>query len=493
MLFWLCSAVLVAATLAGGGTHNGFYGDVFIQLLSIALLVSVLWNCFDKDRLNQPGTRLFILICATASLVTIIEVFPLPFDYWPGIEVFLPPAASPTVTGEGSGVHTLSIVPQTSWAAAASLITPVAIFGAVIRFRLRERLIICSILSGLAALSLVLGFLQVAQGPGSVLRFYEFTNPLEAVGFFANRNHFAAQLYVTLILAAFWLMIAVNSALEQKGALQTHSILWVTAAALFIVADVSGLALARSRAGIFLAIAGLAGITLMILVQPRKARRSNHAFQLTRRRALLVTIAFAVIFATQLGLGRILTRFEGDQLEDLRVALNRTVLAAVPKVLPFGSGLGSLVPVYSAAERTEDVFEGYANRAHDDFAELLLETGVLGAGVIAGFLFWFFRCSFRVWRPADPQGGSVERLLERSATIIIALLLIHSLVDYPLRTGALSAVFAFFCAILAAPAPAEPVETAQHQPRRGANRDKAPIRPVERWDPQADWPKEWQS
>src|SRR6516164_1973002 len=50
--------------------------------------------------------------------------------------------------------------------------------------------------------NLIFGFLQMAQRPGSTLRFYDVTNPKEAVGLFANRNHFAAHLYVTLVLAA---------------------------------------------------------------------------------------------------------------------------------------------------------------------------------------------------------------------------------------------------------------------------------------------------
>ena len=42
----------------------------------------------------------------------------------------------------------------------------------------------------------------------------------------------------------------------------------------------------------------------------------------------------------------------------------------------------------------------------------------------------------------------IELLIRRAATLIISLLLVHSLVDYPLRTTAHSAIFAFFCGIL---------------------------------------------
>ena len=50
----------------------------------------------------------------------------------------------------------------------------------------------------------ILGHFQVAQGQASPLRFYQFTNPTEAVGFFANRNHFAALIYSVVLLTAAW-------------------------------------------------------------------------------------------------------------------------------------------------------------------------------------------------------------------------------------------------------------------------------------------------
>lgn len=42
------------------------------------------------------------------------------------------------------------------------------------------------------------------KGLMSSLRFFEYTNPTEAVGFFANRNHFAALLYTVMLFAAVW-------------------------------------------------------------------------------------------------------------------------------------------------------------------------------------------------------------------------------------------------------------------------------------------------
>ena len=57
-----------------------------------------------------------------------------------------------------------------------------------------------------------------------------------------------------------------------------------------------------------------------------------------------------------------------------------------------------------------------------------------------------------IWRSAPARGASeLDWTLARAATIVVALLVAHSFVDYPLRTGAMMAVMAFACALLIEP------------------------------------------
>ena len=134
--------------------------------------------------------------------------------------------------------------PQATWAAVASLIVPAAIFLAAIQLTNAQRLTISWLLLALGGVSLALGFLQAGKGAGAALHFYEVTNPTEAVGFFANRNHFAAYLFVTLVLGAVW-HLKVADQMLKTGALTSRSILWLAAAAVFLVAILAGLAMAR--------------------------------------------------------------------------------------------------------------------------------------------------------------------------------------------------------------------------------------------------------
>jgi hypothetical protein len=65
---------------------------------------------------------------------------------------------------------------------------------------------------------------------------------------------------------------------------------------------------------------------------------------------------------------------------------------------------------------------------------------------------WLVRRSVQIWRSAPPHRASdLDWSLARAATMVVALLIVHSLVDYPLRTGAMAAIMAFACALLIEP------------------------------------------
>jgi O-antigen ligase len=488
MLFYLCCIVLIAALLAGGGTHSGFLAGTALQLLAIPLLCAALWRGFSPGSPHRKGARLALWLGGIAVLISALHLCPLFGDYWSGRSNLLPKSAH--VSPPLPGPHTLSIAPEASWAAALSLIVPLSIFAATVQLRLEERLRLCFLMAGFGALSLLLGFLQVAQGPSSILRFYEFTNPTEAVGFFANRNHFADFLNVTLVLAALWFWIAAEGALGRRARENRH-LLWLVAAGAFFVAIAAGLTLARSRAGIGLAILALSGILLIALKQG--GEKGTGYKRRGASRAFLAVVLFAIAFALQTGFGGMFSRFESDPLDDARPALSLTTLKAAFDNLPFGTGLGSFVHVYATVERREDAGPGVANRAHNDAAELLLETGVPGAVLLLAFLVWYARSTWRVCSVPPTGKPPLELLLERTASLIVGLLLVHSLVDYPLRTAALGSVFSFCCALLAVPAAAR--TSSGHQDRKASPREKlreALKSPAVGWDADVPWPGNWQ-
>lgn len=508
--------VLVAATILGGGTRTGFSGDVITQFLAVVLLVVVATNSLKGERdgswvlSRSDANRLLpIVIVGFSCLLIVLQLLPLPPELWSKLTGDSFVGSGLDLVGVAGAWRPISLTPHATWASAASLLVPIAVFFGTARLDAPSRLKLCWLVLALGAMALILGLLQIAQGPLSELRFFEITNPTEAVGFFANRNHFAAQLYVTLMLAAVLFIPTVQDSL-QPGAQYTRAVFWFACAAAFVIAIMAGLAMARSRAGIFLAMAAVVGIAAMAMTNRRAFPAGNTVTntRLSVSRVSLAVVGFATVFALQFGLHRILTRFAIDSLEDLRLRLFHTTLETAIKAIPFGTGLGSFVPVYASVEKANDVFRSYANRAHNDYAEFLLEAGIFSAIILLVFLWWFVSRGYAIWFRAKRDSFCSAQLnhllLQQASTIVIILLLAHSFVDYPLRTTALAALFAFSCATLVPPLdfsveqgridrPLETDEQSQTFSQVSLHQNE-PVQQVlrRRWGADVEWPEAWQ-
>ena len=93
-------------------------------------------------------------------------------------------------------------------------------------------------------------------------------------------------------------------------------------------------------------------------------------------------------------------------------------------------------------------------------AEVALELGLAGIVLMLFFLAWWAIAVWRAWR--TPEAGPFAR----AAAIASAAVLVHSLVDFPLRTAAISACFGMCVALLADSRAAAPKEQAQLRRRR---------------------------
>jgi O-antigen ligase len=348
------------------------------------------------------------------------------------------------------------------------------------------------------------------------LRFFAITNPTDAVGFFANRNHFAALLYCLMLFVVAWTLngrtASAPSNKRYKGhQYDTTSILLSMVGFTALVVLLAGEIMARSRAGLILTIAALfAAIALGL-------RKRRVGPWLTPSKFIIGAIALVVVFSLQFSLYRLLDRFS-DSLQSDRPVMARTTTEAAKAYMPLGSGLGTFVPVYAMFEKPQDASFSYINHAHNDFLEIWLETGPLGLVLIALFAIWLIGRSIKLWRSAPPDGASeLDLSLARAATIVVALLVAHSLSDYPLRTGAMMAIMAFACALLIEPPVGERElyalsEKTRHRDRRrlepatpalrgqasGAHHAAEPsdapsISPDQRWGTNVKWPEEWSS
>src|SRR5580704_11316833 len=452
--FWLTALTLAAALLLGGGTRGGFLSDALLQFLAIPLLLlsaSRLGDLFWREPAKSRQVRWEIAFCLAVLLVPLIQLVPLPPMLWTLLPHREPLIASFDGLGyglSGNGLPWLpiSVSPNATWLSVVALLPTLAIFFGTILLGYRERRLLSLAVVAFGIVSAFLGLLQIAQGPASRLRFFSVTNLTEAVGFFANRNHFAAFLYVVLLFAAVW-VIDIGFAVgpwRDRRIFEARSILTITSSFLAIVILLAAEAMARSRAGMVLTMISLVGVYGLVLTDRR--RRTLGA---TPMNFLFAAAGTAFILVVQFALYRVLARFNTDPLDDLRLQFARTTIEAAWAYMPFGAGMGTFVPVYGMFEKPQDLFaHAYINHAHDDILELWLETGIFGIALMGAFVAWFVSRAIKIWRYAAVGVNEFDRALARAATIAVALIVIHSFLDYPLRTAAMTAILAFACGLM---------------------------------------------
>jgi hypothetical protein len=509
---YLCAIVMVASLVLGGGAGRGLLSDALLQLIAIPLLLVSLWRIFELSLTRQM--RLALWFCLAVAMLPLLQLIPLPPWLWTALPNRQPSAEAFDIIGHAVPWMPISVSPKSTWLSALSLIPPFAIFLSTLLLSYRERRWLTIVVLAVGALSVFIGLLQVAQGENSPLRFFEISNRLEAVGFFANRNHFAALIYCLIVLALGCMVQAISALRvphDQRKKLfeyefDTASVIAVVGSFVLLVILLSGAIMARSRAGLGLTIIALFGGFALGFLNRRVVATNK---------VMIGAISLVLIFSLQFGLYRVLERAP-DLLSDDRPIMASTTVEAARAYMPLGSGLGTFVPVYAMFEKREDVKDTYVNRAHNDFLEMWLEAGVLGLILVGLFVIWLLRRSIEIWRsPPAPGASEFDWSLVRAATMVPALLLAHSLVDFPLRTGAMMSIMAFACALLIEPPAGAAREELQAVPERTRRRETQELKPAfaasreiepaastrtsdgparslgERWGSDIEWPKEW--
>jgi O-antigen ligase len=170
----------------------------------------------------------------------------------------------------------------------------------------------------------------------------------------------------------------------------------------------------------------------------------------------IATVVVIALGVTAYAWDGIAARLAQDPLADLRWQYLHYGIEAAKAWLPWGSGAGTFRDVYAPFEPVAVMQQVHALHAHNDLLEVALETGIPGLVLIAVLLALMAKIAFSkmTWQLNDEARIST---IITAAAIAVFVPLAHSFVDYPLRTLAVSTVFAILLAVLTA-APAKHVE-----------------------------------
>jgi O-antigen ligase len=295
----------------------------------------------------------------------------------------------------------------------------------------------------------LLGIIQYFTSPDKIYWFRELEGGGAPMGPYVNRNHFAGFLELTLPTG---LALLIFRGVRRDLFAMTG---------LLVIIPLGALILSGSRGGI-VSFAFQVGV-LGLLARSRKGPEGP------RIASLGIVALAAVALIVWIGAGRALERFStlrpGEVPSARRVSMVRGTLHIFLDHPLKGTGLGTFETVYP---RYETAYDGkVVNHAHNDYAEALAETGLLGGLCGAAFLFILFR---QARGNFEADQGHFSRALHAGAITATGGLLLHSFVDFNLHIPSNALLFLLQSYLVtSSPLPSE-ASTTKRRERHRAHR-----------------------
>ena len=258
----------------------------------------------------------------------------------------------------------------------------------------------------------LLGIVQHFTSEGSIYWFRQLTMGGDPFGPYVNRNHFAGFVEVVLPVG---LALLIFRGLRRDI---------FPMAGLLTIVPIGALILSGSRGGIISLAFELGVLTLLV--------RSRQRPEGPRVATVAIIGAAALALIVWMGAGKAFERFSTSHPSEILLSRRITMFRGAVQIFlahPIkGCGLGTLVAVYP---RYETSYDGkVVDHVHNDYVEVLAETGILGGLCCAAFLLVLFR---EARRNFEAEQGHFSRALHAGAITAVSGLLLHSFVDFNLH------------------------------------------------------------
>jgi len=278
----------------------------------------------------------------------------------------------------------------------------------------------------LTTFGFLLALFAVLQDFSGTDRLYWIRKPVAVAGIiygpYVNHNHYAGLMEM-LVPAPIVL------GLGERGGKR----------ALFVFAAVlmgASVFLSRSRGGILALLLELAFLGVCL----SRVRKGRQGFPLLAGLGVLTGA-----FLLWVGSARVIHRMVETQ-DSFRLAIYADCLRMWTHRPIAGFGFGTFPTVYP--QFRSFYTHVFVNQAHNDYLQLLVETGIIGFALMVWFVAAIYVTGFKKLEQSD-QGES--RILNLAALTGITGLLIHSLVDFNLHIPANAALFFVLCGVAATP------------------------------------------
>lgn len=250
-------------------------------------------------------------------------------------------------------------------------------------------------------------------------------------GPYVNHNHYAGLMEM---LTPFPLVLAATSLTSGNRKIIFAGIAALMAASIFLSGSRGGMA---------------AFVVQMVVLAALLTRKREGGW----RQPLMLGAFLAVIIGFLVWLGgneltkrltSIHTEAQAELSGGVRLSIDRDSMHMLLKKPLLGWGLGTFPVVYPEFRSFYSTF--VVNQAHNDYIQLLVETGLAGFGIAIWFMVLVFRRAagkLKNWTQTATGAMTVAALLGCSG------ILVHSFVDFNLQIPANAALFYVLCAMAA--------------------------------------------
>jgi O-antigen ligase len=292
-------------------------------------------------------------------------------------------------------------------------------------------LVFCVYGGALAAFSLI-------QGISSNGKLYWLRQPRMGgwiYGPYVNHNHYAGLMELLIPIP---LVLSLNRLATGKA----RAVAAATAAVMVGTIFLSG-----SRGGMLAILAELIFLTVLLVKQKRGMRTAAGIGVFL----LIVISLLAWVGGSELSHRIASVGAHSDLSSDVRTNINRDGIRMILKRPVFGWGLGTFPVVYPQFRTFYTNF--FVNEAHNDYLQLLIETGFAGFGIMVWLVVTIYtRALKKIKNWSNDVGGAVTL----ACLLGLSGILVHSAVDFNLQIPANAALFYVFCTIAAAEPFAQP-------------------------------------
>jgi O-antigen ligase len=429
-----------------------------IVLLALAILLlavigaeATYLSLQNKDERSGKDAILVWRRVALAMLLScpiwlgLIYLLPIPADSWrslPGRELYftamnsmklaLPSTFPLSLSADGTLASLLAGVPLVAMFAAAQFLPIKAIKS------LLWVLILCS------TLQVLLAVLQLALGADSIF-YFDLQVGGVVIGSFANRNHLANYLVLQIPIYFYFFFSLMQSDNDSKlpKYIGSHRQIVILLLLFLGFSLILILLTTMSRGGLisgFIALGVSIGIYLIVL-----GKSASHKQRYVYFALFIVFISLALLTTGLDGIqSRLGERFLTDA--EVRNAIAHATLTAASQFWPWGSGLGSFEAVFPRFQSAISI--GYIEYAHNDYAQLLMELGLVGVILMAAFAILLIHQVLNVVRVYRAE-QRLPKVVVMQCFCGVGLLafLFHSWVEFNMHIPALAITAAFLSGV----------------------------------------------